>query len=99
MAMQVNGNGKITMGVMMGTRDFFPAEPVRASRREILTLLEQQGIEPIILDESATPLGAVETYEQAQKCAALFRAHQEEIAGILVILPVFAPERAIADTV
>jgi L-fucose isomerase-like protein len=97
--MQGNGHGKLTMGVMMGTRDFFPAEPVRASRREILTLLEEQGIEPVILDEGVTPLGAVETYEQAQKCAALFRAHQEEIAGILVILPVFAPERAIADTV
>ncbi len=62
----MQSNGKITMGVMMGTRDFFPAEPVRASRKEVLALLEAEGIRPVILDENATPLGAVETYEQAQ---------------------------------
>jgi L-fucose isomerase-like protein len=91
--------GKTTLAVIMGTRDFFPAEPVRASRGELLGLLESMGIEAVILDEAATHLGAVETWEQAKKCAALFRANRERIDGILVVLPVFGPERAIADTI
>jgi L-fucose isomerase-like protein len=90
---------KTTLAVIMGTRDFFPAEPVRASRGELLALLESMGIEPLVLDEEATPLGAVETWEQAKTCAALFRANRERIDGILVVLPVFGPERAIADTI
>jgi L-fucose isomerase-like protein len=90
---------KTTLAVVMGTRDFFPAEPVRASRGELLALLERMDIETIILDEGTTPLGAVETWEQAKRCAALFRANREQIDGILVVLPVFGPERAIADTI
>jgi L-fucose isomerase-like protein len=88
-----------TFAVILGTRDFFPAEPVRTSRREVLALLEEMGFEVVILDEADTPLGAVETWEQAKKCAALFRANQERIDGILVILPVFAPEKGIADAI
>jgi L-fucose isomerase-like protein len=84
---------------MLGTRDFFPAEPVRRSRREILNLLDEMGIEAVMLDEDATRLGAVETWEQAKKCAELFKANRDRIDGVLVVLPVFAPERAIADTI
>jgi hypothetical protein len=57
---------KTTFSVILGTRDFFPAEPVLASRREILHLLREMGYEVVILDETGTPLGAVETWEQAK---------------------------------
>jgi L-fucose isomerase-like protein len=90
---------KTTLAIVMGTRDFFPAEPVKASRAEILSVVSAAGAEAIILDESATRLGAVETWEDAKKCAALFRANRDQIGGILLALPVFAPEKAIADTV
>ena len=90
---------KPTLAVMIGTRDFFPAEPVRTSRTQVLGLLNELGVEAVILDEGATHLGAVETWEQAKKCATLFRANRDRIDGILVVLPVFGPERAIADTI
>src|SRR5690606_20132211 len=35
----------------------------------------------------------------AQKCANLFKAHREEIMGILVVLPNFGDERGIAETI
>jgi L-fucose isomerase-like protein len=90
---------KTTLALMIGTRDFFPAEPVRQARDEVLKLFTEFGVEIIALDENATRFGAVETWEDSKKCAALFRAHRDEIDGILVMLPVFGPERAIADTI
>jgi len=48
------------------------------------------------IDESK--YGAVETHEEAKRCAELFRKHEKEIDGVIVTLPNFGEERAIADT-
>jgi len=40
----------------------------------------------------------VETHEEAKRCAALFQANSQRIAGVIVSLPNFGDERAIADT-
>ncbi len=90
---------KTTLGVLVGTRDFFPAEPVLRTRRQVLALLEDMGVDVVILGEQETNMGAVETWEDSKKCAALFRANSERIDGILVVLPVFGPERGIADAI
>ena len=90
---------KTTLAVIVGTRDFFPADPVRQGRQEVLSLLAALGIDTVVLDETDTPMAAVETWEQSKKCAALFRANRDRIDGILVVLPVFGPEKAIADTI
>jgi hypothetical protein len=50
---------------------------------EILRVLEE-GINAVILDPADTHFGSVETLEDANKCAALFKAHAKEIDGILV---------------
>ncbi len=42
--------------------------------------------------------GVVETRADAQRCAALFQAHREEIDGILVSLPNFGDETGIVQT-
>jgi L-fucose isomerase-like protein len=88
-----------TLAVIVGTRDFFPAEPVLRWRRAVLDLLAREGIEAVIPGEDETPMGAVETWEQAKKWAAHFRSNRERIDGVLVALPVFAPEKAIADVI
>ncbi len=88
-----------TLGVIVGNRDFFPDALVSEGRRDILQSLADLGIEAIILDESATKMGAVETWEQAKECAAHFRANRERIDGILVSLPNFGNEKGIADTI
>lgn len=89
---------KITLGVIIGNRDFFPDKLVSEARVEILKVLEAQGIKPVILGETDTKLGGVETFQEAQKCADLFKKHKEEIAGVLVVLPNFGDERGVADT-
>jgi len=53
----------------------------------------------IALDPAATKYGAVQSFEDARKCADLFRAHRDEIDGVLVTLPNFGEERPISDTI
>jgi len=87
-----------TFGLIVGNRGFFPAHLCQAGRRDILIALEKEGIKVIALPEEATKFGAVESLADAQKCADLFKAHREDIDGVLVTLPNFGDERAIANT-
>ena len=89
----------VTLGVIIGNRDFFPDKLVGECRTDLLTAFAQAGIRPIMLDEAATKLGGVETFQEAQKCAALFRQHADEIMGILVVLPNFGDEKGVAETI
>lgn len=90
---------KATLAVIVGNREFFPDQLVTEARADILALLKAEDIKPIVLDEKTTKLGGVETWQDAQKCAALFREHREEIDGILVLLPNFGDEKGVADTI
>jgi len=36
---------KTTLAMIVGTRDFFPADPVLEARREVLGLLDEMGVE------------------------------------------------------
>jgi len=90
---------KTTLAVIVGNRDFFPDVLVTEGRRDILGVLDEMDIEPVILAEDDTNLGGVETWGEAKKCAALFKANQDKIDGILVVLPNFGDEKGVADTI
>jgi L-fucose isomerase-like protein len=87
-----------TLGVIVGNRGFFPAHLCATGRTDILAILAQQGIRAVALAEDATRFGAVESLSDARACADLFRQHRDEIDGILVTLPNFGDERAVANT-
>src|SRR5688500_4220415 len=89
----------ITLGVIVGNRDFFPDSLITQGRQDIRDVFEEFGIHAVILDEEATKLGAVESWEHAQKCAALFDEHRHRIDGILITLPNFGYEKGVADTI
>jgi L-fucose isomerase-like protein len=90
---------RMTLGIILGNRDFFPDPLVLEARRDLLALLERMDVAPIVLDEKATKMGAVETWSDAQQCGRLFRERREEIDGILVCLPNFGDEKGVADAV
>lgn len=90
---------KITLGIIVGNRGFFPDQLVENGRNEILSLLKEKGIKTISLSTADTKLGSVETYDDAKKCAKLFKAHADDIDGILVTLPNFGDEKAVANTI
>jgi L-fucose isomerase-like protein len=88
----------VTLGVIVGNRDFFPDSLIAGARKQVTALFAEMGIGAVMVDEQTTKLGAVETYADAMKCASLFRAHAEKIDGILVALPNFGDEKAVVDT-
>ena len=88
-----------TLGVIVGNRGFFPSELCLEGRETILKVLEEEGIGVVCLTPEDSAFGAVETWEESKKCAELFKAHREEIDGILVTLPNFGEERGIADAI
>src|SRR2546423_360957 len=88
-----------TLGIIIGNRGFFPAHLCESGRRDILRVLEEEGIKAVTLPVEASRFGAVESLVDAHKCADLFKAHREEIDGVLVTLPNFGDERAVANTV
>jgi L-fucose isomerase-like protein len=86
------------LGIIIGNRGFFPAHLCESGRRDILRVLEEEGIKAVALPADATKFGAVESLSDAHKCADLFKAHRDEIDGVLVTLPNFGDERAVANT-
>jgi L-fucose isomerase-like protein len=91
--------GKLTFGVIVGNRGFFPDVLAKEGRRDILDVLKKNGYGAVALSMSDTKHGAVETFEDARKCAELFASKADEIAGIIVTLPNFGDERGIAETI
>lgn len=90
---------KPTLGVIVGNRDFFPDVLVSEGRKEVLGVLSEMDIEPVIVSEKDTNLGGVETWSDVKKCAALFKATQDNIDGILVVLPNFGNEKGVVNTI
>jgi L-fucose isomerase-like protein len=86
------------MGVIVGNRGFFPDHLAKEGREEIVKALTNAGIEPVVLGPEDSKFGAVETRVESRKCADLFRANRDRIDGVIVTLPNFGEERAIADT-
>jgi L-fucose isomerase-like protein len=89
--------GKTTLGVIIGNRGFFPDHLCESGREEILRVLAEEGIGAVVLSPEDTSFGSVETLEDAEKCAALFKQRREEIDGVLVTLPNFGDERGVAN--
>jgi len=86
-----------TLGVIVGNRGFFPGHLSETGRQTMLDVLESEGIKAIALGPNDTPYGSVESVADSQKCADLFKQHREEIIGVVVTLPNFGDERAIAN--
>jgi L-fucose isomerase-like protein len=89
---------KMTMGVIIGNRGFFPDHLAKTGRDEMIRALQQAGMDAVVLDPTQTKYGAVESHNDAKRCAELFRGNRERIDGIIVSLPNFGDERAVADT-
>jgi len=86
------------MGVIIGNRGFFPSYLVAEAREQAIALFGRLGINTVMLDPSQTELGGVETRQDAKVCAELFRAHRDRIHGVVVLLPNFGDEKAVAET-
>src|SRR5271163_3678162 len=87
----------MTMGLIVGNRGFFPDHLAKTGREEMLGALRAAGMDVVALTPEESKHGAVETREESRRCADLFKKNRDRIDGIIVTLPNFGEERAIAD--
>ena len=74
-----------TFGVLISNRSFFPDHLVLTARQQLLACLGQWGHKVITLSPEDTNMGETMTYAEAEKCAALFKAHADEIDGVIIM--------------
>ena len=60
------------LGVIVTNRNFFADSLVEEGRSQVLDALEKLGVDAVIVTPEETPLGVVESWEDAKKCGALF---------------------------
>ena len=90
-------NKNMTFGVIVGNRGFFPDHLAKSGREEIIAALTKAGHKALVLGPQDSKYGAVETRQEARKCADLFRANRDQIDGIIITLPNFGEERGIVE--
>lgn len=88
----------VTLGVIVGNRGFFPAHLAQSGREQVLDVLAQAGINAVLPAAEDSNVGAIESLAEARLCAEVFREQRDAIDGVLVTLPNFGDERAIANT-
>ena len=83
---------KTTFAIYIGNRGFMPAELLHDGRVEMMQAVREAGYDYIIMDESATRYGAVETRDEGLVYAQWLREHRGEYDGVICCMPIFIDE-------
>ncbi len=83
---------KQVFALYFGNRGFFPGELIEAARKEMTKAVTNQGYEVLLMEESLTKYGAVETVEEGRAYAKFVEEHKNEIDGVILSLPNFGDE-------
>lgn len=82
--------------LFFGNRGFMPGELIASARREMTEAVERAGHEALLLDESATRYGAVETREEGILYHDWLKSHEGEYDGVILCMPIFIDENGAA---
>lgn len=83
---------KTTFAVFFGNRGFFPASLIAGAREDMQRELKALGHDVIMLNESATRYGAVETVQEGEVYANFLRENRGKFGGVILCLPNFGDE-------
>src|SRR5581483_3990526 len=89
----------VSLGLIVGSRLFFNGAPALAARAQAIAQFGALGLAVKTLPAEATENGAVQSRRDAALYGDFFRAHRDEIDGIVILLPNFGDEVAIAECV
>jgi L-fucose isomerase-like protein len=87
----------MTFGLIVGNRGFFPDHLARSGREQMIAALTAAGYEVVCPTPEQTKHGAVENRAHAKIVADLFRQNRDRIDGVIITLPNFGEEKAMAD--
>lgn len=82
----------LTFALFFGNRGFFPESLIASARREMSDAVEKAGHKPLLLNESATRFGAVETEEEGRVFARFLEENKGNYDGVILCLPNFGDE-------
>jgi len=89
----------IKFGLVVGSREFFNGAPALETRQQLVAQLDRLNVGYDALPLEATKNGAVQSREDARRYAAHFREQRDAIDGLVICLPNFGDEIAIAELV
>ncbi len=78
--------------LFFANRGFMPAELIAQARKEMAEAVSKAGYEYLIMDESATRYGAVETRDEGALYHDWLKSHDGEYDGVILCMPIFADE-------
>ncbi len=81
-----------TFALFFANRGFFPGEVIADARKELIKVLEHNDYNYLVMDESETRYGAVETAEEGKKYAAFLKRNEGNYDGVIVCMPNFGDE-------
>lgn len=87
---------KTTFALFFGNRGFFPGEVIAQAREAMTRVCEKNGYDYIIMDETLTRYGAVETIAEGKRYADFLEKHKGSYDGIILSLPNFGDENGAA---
>jgi L-fucose isomerase-like protein len=85
---------KTTLGFIPANRGAFSSELAAKMRGQTIEVMEKAGIEVVVPDTEQTKVGCVESRQEAELCAELFR--QNQVDGIVIGAMNFGDEQAAA---
>jgi L-fucose isomerase-like protein len=88
---------KQTFGLLVGSRGFFPGHLARSGREQMIQILEAAGYGVVCTTPEETTHGAVQSRDDAKKWADLIRKNADRLSGIIITLPNFGEEKALAE--
>jgi L-fucose isomerase-like protein len=83
---------KTTFALFFGNRGFFPGELIKEARDSMCRALEENGYDYIMMDESLTKYGAVETIAEGKLYAEFLNENRGKFDGVILSLPNFGDE-------
>jgi len=90
---------QVRLALVVGNRRGFPSRLCESGRDAVVSAIQGQGHEVVVLGAGDTEYGVVQGPADVERCAALLKANAERIDGIVVSLPNFGDERSVVDSI
>jgi L-fucose isomerase-like protein len=85
-------NNKTTFALCFGNRGFMPGELILYARKDMIDALRKANYDYIIMEETATRFGAVETRDEGRLYAKWLLEHRGQYDGVIFSMPIFVDE-------
>ena len=89
--------GKMTFALCFGNRGFMPGELILGARKDMAEAVTKAGYDYIMMDESSTRYGAVETRDEGRQYARWLEEHKGQYDGVIFSMPIFVDENGAAE--